>query len=487
MRKMLFFGGLFLTAIGCQQSAPEVAPEVEYTTNSYGLDRRNLDESVEPCDDFYQYANGTWLVNNPIPPEYSSWRISDEMRARNEELLRTILEESSSADSETGSNSQKVGDFWKTGMDTETIEAQGAAPIQGDLQRIASIQTVDELVAFVRDAHTEGSAVLFGAFVEQDLKQSDQYIAYATQGGLGLPDRDYYLREDEESAELRTKYVAHVSRMLQLLGDETSAADEAANAILTLETTFAEASLTNVELRDPSNYYNIKTKSEADALTPRFSWTTYFEVLGLGAIDSFSFAHPKFFAAMDSELVKTELSAWQAYLRWHLINGFSPYLSEDFVTADFDFYLSDSAGYRGDAATLETGGRPNQQQLGRGARAGLRGTGLPAGDQGAGRRDDREPPYRSSNPNRGARLDGRGNQGESPGKALSIQLEDWLSRRMARLQRTVDRHRELSRQCSRCQCFRNETFCRQDRQADRPQRVGHAASDDQRLLQSSDE
>ncbi len=180
--------------------------------------------------------------------------------------------------------------------------------------------------------------MLFGAAVFQDLMNSEQYIMYAVQGGLGLPDRDYYTREDEESVELRAKYVAHVSTMLQLLGDAPEEAQAAAEAILALETRLAEASLTNVELRNPANYYNIQTIGGADEATPNFSWAEYFDRMGLGELETFSYAHPKFFAEMNAVMEEISIDTWKDYLRWHAIDTFAPYLSDDFVNADFAFY-----------------------------------------------------------------------------------------------------------------------------------------------------
>lgn len=314
------------------------ADDEEFNTNTHGLDRRNIDLSVKPCDDFYQFANGKWLERNPIPAEYSSWGISNEMRERNYELLRDILEESAAAGAEKGTNRQKVGDFWRTGMDTDAIEQQGLEPLAADLARIDAIQSIDDVDAMLRDLHAEGSTVLFDMAIFQDLKNSEQYIAYAVQGGLGLPDRDYYTRDDEESVELRTKYQGHVSRMLQLVGRPAAAADAAAAAILALETRLAQASLTNVELRDPSNYYNVQSVADSDAATPHFSWSAYFDALGLGELETFSYAHPKFFAEMNTALEDVPLDTWKDYLRWHLASRFAPYLSQAMVDEDFDFF-----------------------------------------------------------------------------------------------------------------------------------------------------
>jgi putative endopeptidase len=328
---LLCFASLTVVAAG-------VATAGDYRTNERGLDRRNLDTATDACVDFYQYANGNWLALNPIPDEYSSWGISHEMYERNLALLRQIMEEAADANAPKGTNQQKVGDFWYTGMDTEKIESQGLAPLKADLERVEAIAGVEDVAAMVRDLHAEGVSVLFDQGIFQDLKNSEQYLYYAVQGGLGLPDRDYYTREDEDSAKLRQQYVAHVSTMLQLMGRTEEQASRAAASILELETRLAKASLTNVELRDPANYYHIETLKSADEATPNFSWSRYFERLGLEGMESFSYAQPDFFAEMNALLATADLDTWKAYLQWNLINNFSPYLSEAFVDQDFDFY-----------------------------------------------------------------------------------------------------------------------------------------------------
>ncbi len=317
--------------------AADTAGKSEYKSNARGLDKRNMDTSVGACEDFYQYSNGKWLSRNPIPSDQSSWGISSELRERNYELLRDILDEAAAADAPAGTNKRKSGDFWLAAMNTAKIEKDGLKPIAADLERIAKVSSIEELQAIIRDHHKEGLSTLFSAGVDQDLMNSDQYIVYATQGGLGLPDRDYYTRDDAESQELRTKYVAHVSKMLQLLGDSKKDADAAAAAIMALETRFAEASLTNVELRDPSNYYNIVTVEAADELTPEFSWSDYLDHLGVD-VETFSYAHPKFFAEMNKAFEDVPLATWKNYLRWNVVNAAADYLPERFVQQNFDFY-----------------------------------------------------------------------------------------------------------------------------------------------------
>jgi len=326
---------LLVAAVGCRYSHEE---EQEYKTNERGLDRRNMDESVNACEDFYQYANGKWMERNPIPAEYSIWSISNEMRERNNILLRDLLEDAAASGAAKGTNEQKVGDFWTTGMDTESIEAAQAVPLAADLERIGAIDSLEGLQAIIGDLQREGIGAVFGYGVFQDLMDSEKYILYAVQGGLGLPDRDYYLRDDDESVELREKYVAHISRMLQLLGDSPDAAQASSQAIMALETRLAEASLTNVELRNPANYYNIQSVVDSDKATPNFSWSTFLDQLGLGQLDTFSYAHPKFFAEMNTLLAAEPIETWQSYLRWQLISSLAPYLSSNFVDEDFDFF-----------------------------------------------------------------------------------------------------------------------------------------------------
>jgi len=313
--------------------------------NARGLDRKNLDTACSPCKDFFQYANGGWLKDNPVPAAYSSWSVDDEMRERNNTMLKEILESAAKdVNAPKGTNLQKIGDFFATAMDSVKIESDGYTPIKAELDKVAAIASVADLRSVITEYHTQGNSVLFSCVSEQDFKENTQVIAYAFQGGLGLPDRDYYTKTDAESQKIRDQYLEHVAAMLQLLGDSPESAKAAAQAIMVIETRLAQASLTNVELRDPNNYYNIMTAQDADKASPNFSWTAYFKGIGYPSIVRFSYAHPKFFAAMDTLLVQTPLADWKSYLRWHVVHAYAPYMSAPFVNENFRFYAATLAG-----------------------------------------------------------------------------------------------------------------------------------------------
>jgi putative endopeptidase len=306
-------------------------------SNERGLDAANFDASVTACADFYQHANGGWEKNNPIPPAYSSWGLMNELSERNLAVLHDILETAAKAKAEPGSTQQKIGDFYAAAMDEAGIEKAGYAPIQSDLDDIAALKDRKDLVALINRWHANGLSALFGFGKEADLKNSTMNIAYATQGGLGLPDRDYYTKDDADSKALRDQYVAHVERMLVLIGTDATQAKADAAAIMALETRLAKASLTKLELRDPSKSYNLVEVAAANKATPNFDWSALLAAIDRKDIRTFSLSHPAFFAEMDKALADTPIDAWKAYLRWHLVDTAAPYLSKAFVEADFDF------------------------------------------------------------------------------------------------------------------------------------------------------
>ena len=305
-------------------------------TNEHGIDARNFDARTPACADFFQHADGGWLASNPIPAEYSTWSLDNEIGERNTAILKRILEDAAAHPGDVGSATQKIGDFYAAAMDESAIDKAGSTPLQDDLAAIVALRSPADVAKLIADWQLRGNDVLFDFEAQPDLKHSGTDIAYAGQGGLGLPDRDYYLRDDAKSKQLLAQYRSHVARMLGLLGDKNS--KDESGWIVALETRLAKASLDRVALRDPSNSYHIMTLAQADAKTPHFSWTAFFHAAGRDDVQSFSMAQPEFFAAADAALVDVPLAHWQAWLRWRLVDANAAYLSRPFVEADFAFH-----------------------------------------------------------------------------------------------------------------------------------------------------
>ena len=221
-----------------------------------GFDLGNLDKRVEACTDFYQFADGGWMARNPIPAAFPTWGTFNELRERNRDVLHAILEAAKDAHAPQGSNEQKIGDFYGSCMDEPGIEAAGLAPLQPELDRIQRIESPAELDAEIARLQGYGVGAIFQVDSTQDFKNSEQVIGEIEQGGLGLPDRDYYTREDEKSGQVRAEYVKHVSRMLELMGDGAQRSAAEAQTVMSIETQLAKASLTNVERRDPQAVYH---------------------------------------------------------------------------------------------------------------------------------------------------------------------------------------------------------------------------------------
>jgi len=313
------------------------SPNAADQPKSWGFDTANLDKTCKPCDDFYQFAMGGWMKGNPIPPEYSVWGSFSQLADKNQKNLREILEAAASAKSASGSNEQKIGDFYASCMDTAAIDAAGAKPIEPELTQIAAVQTLADLQAETARLHARGVGVLFRFNSSQDAKDSTQEIGAAFQGGLGLPEREYYLKQDEKSAKLREAYEKHVANMLTLLGDPADVSGTEAAAVMKIETALATASMKNTDLRDPDKTYHKMKLTELKALTPDFSWELYFKAVGHPELKEINVGQPDFFKALDGQLTATPIADWKTYLRWHLVNSAASGLSDKFVNEDFDF------------------------------------------------------------------------------------------------------------------------------------------------------
>ncbi|HXQ98439.1 MAG TPA: M13 family metallopeptidase N-terminal domain-containing protein, partial [Candidatus Limnocylindrales bacterium] len=304
---------------------------------SWGFDTANLDKTCKPCDDFYQFAMGGWMKSNPIPPEYPSWGTFAQLADKNQQNLRQILDEAMNAKAKAGSNEQKIGDFYASCMDTAAIEAAGTGPLEPELARIAGLKSVSDLQAAAEFAQSRGVGVLFRFNSTQDAKDSTQVMGAAFQGGLGLPEREYYLKADDKSKQLREAYTIHVAKMLELLGDSADQSAAEAATVLRIETALATASMKNTDLRDPDKTYHKMKLAELKTLTPNFSWEAYFKAVGHPELQEINVGQPDFFKALDALLTATPVDDWKTYLRWHVVNSAAPGLPERFVAEDFDF------------------------------------------------------------------------------------------------------------------------------------------------------
>src|ERR1700720_4450590 len=302
------------------------------------FDTANMDTSVKPCDDFFLYANGGWIKRTPIPPEYSRWGSFNQLIEKNNDALHDVAEHAENETTATDPDAKKVGDYYASGMDEAKVEVAHARPLADELKRIDGVKDRNDVLNEIAHLHTLGVTSLFGFTSGQDDKNSTMVIAQAYQGGLGLPDRDYYTKTDDDSKKLRDQYVQHVTKMLTLLGEDPKAAGEHAKKILALETSLAQASRTKVELRDPQKNYNKMKTSALQALTPDFKWDAYFKETKLPDPGELNVGQPDFFKGANKVFASTPIDAWKEYFRWHLVHATAEELSADFVNENFNFY-----------------------------------------------------------------------------------------------------------------------------------------------------
>jgi putative endopeptidase len=310
------------------------------------LDLKNMDTSVKPVDDFYTYANGGWLKANPIPPEYSRWGSFNELTEKNNDALHEVCEKAANTptDPKLAPETQKVGDFYASGMDEQAIDAAKAAPLDDEFKRIDAVKDRNDVLKEIAHLHNLGVTSLFGFTSGQDDKNSTMVIAQAYQGGIGMPDRDYYTKTDEASKKLRDGYVQHVTKMLTLAGESEADATAHAKKIMAMETALAQGSRTRVELRDPEKNYNKMKVDGLQKLTPQFKWSDYFAEIKLTNPGDINVGQPEFFKAADKVFANTPIEDWKEYFRWHLVHSTAAELSSDFVNENFDFYLKTLTG-----------------------------------------------------------------------------------------------------------------------------------------------
>ena len=330
MRKTIILISLLAAGLFAQNAEPNAS--------MVRFDVKAIDKTVDPCKDFYQFACGNWLKNNPIPADQSRWGRFNELDERNKQVLRAILEDAAKPDPGRDAVTRKIGDYFAACMDEKGIEALGLAPLKPELDRIRNLTDKSQLAEVIAHLHRNGISSLFEFGSGQDFKDSTKVVAQLDQGGLGLPDRDYYLKTDPKSVELRQKYQTHVQRMFELAGQSPEKAKAMAETVMRIETALAQGSLDRVSRRDPEKIYHPMKRDDVVALAPSFQWARYFTGTAAPAFDSIVVSWPDYFKAIDQQIQKTPLEDWKIYLTWHLLHSNATLLPAAFLKENFDFY-----------------------------------------------------------------------------------------------------------------------------------------------------
>jgi endothelin-converting enzyme/putative endopeptidase len=331
------------TAVPSVTTAPVLpsSPVPVVTAADLGLkgpDEASLDRSVSPCDDFYQYTCGGWMKATPIPEDEASWvRSFSVIHEDNQKALRDILEHDARGDTRGDAYGQQLGDLWASCMDEEGIEKRAPDELKPELKRIEAVRDTRSLIDAIAHLHSIGVGVAFGFDSEIDFKDATMMIAGVSQGGLGLPERDYYFRDDQRTKDIRAAYESHVARTLELLGEDPKQAAADAKTVMKVETQLAGASMTNVELRDPQKVYHRLDLEGLKKIAPDVSWDSYLAKVGFPSITAINVAQPDFVKELDAMTKSVKTSDWRTYLRWHLGGAMSPWLSRKFVDEWFLF------------------------------------------------------------------------------------------------------------------------------------------------------
>jgi endothelin-converting enzyme/putative endopeptidase len=327
-----------------QESAekPKAAAENPYAKLRFNA--AMLDKTVDPCTDFYAYACKTWQAQNPIPGDQPAWGRFNELNERGQFVLRDIFQKYSGDDAKRSAVEQKIGDYYQSCMDESAIEKAGTAPLNDDLAAIDAMKSKQDLAPVLIRLHRRGVTGLFTLGSTQDFKDATQVIAEVDEGGMALPDRDYYLKTDAKSVELRKHYQQHIQKMFELAGDPAPQATAQAKTIVAIETALAKGALDRVSRRDPEKVYHRMSSKDLAGLTPGFGWDAYLNGIGAPATSSLNVTEPKFIQTVDSVLKTFPLEDWKTYLRWHTLHGNAQLLPARFVNETFEFFDKELTG-----------------------------------------------------------------------------------------------------------------------------------------------
>jgi len=336
MKKIII---VILTLALLQGCASKVKNATDSVKKYPEFDIQNMDTTLKPGDDFFTYTNGRWLKKNPIPADKNSRSSFDELIEKNRHDIKEIIVEAATAkDVQAGSNTEKIGMFYNSGMDSVSIEKQGVSPLKMFFDKIESIKTIADVQSVGAFLQTYQVSPFFYLFSRQDSKNSTSIIAQCFQAGLGLPERDYYFNDDASTKKIREKYLIHLTKMFELLKDEHGVAGKNAATIMKMETQLAKASFTNVENQDPQKTYNKVTIDGLNKLAPDINWHSYFTLVGYPGLSEINIYQPGFMKELNSMMKTVPVNDWKTFLRWQLINTAAGYLSKDFVDQNFDFY-----------------------------------------------------------------------------------------------------------------------------------------------------
>ena len=340
MTKNLIFSGIIIIIFlfSCNENSQQMKKNTNNTINL-----TDLDTNVSPANDFYQYANGGWMKSNPLPADKGRYSTFDQLADKAEKQLKQLINEIADGDN-NDIIAKKIGLFYNMGMDSAKIEKNGLHPLKEYFERIDNITNINDVLNVTAYLHTHNIHPLFNIYADADSKNSEMVIAQLSQGGLGMPDRDYYTDNDERSENLRSKYLEHLKSNFMLMGNDDETSAYVAKTIMDIETKLAKSSMTRLERRDPFKTYNKHTVSKLQELSPKINWTEYFSNIGLSNLNYLNVNQPDFFKNLSSVLTDFSIDDWKNYLKWNLIRGTSNYLSNEFIDSHFEFYGKTMSG-----------------------------------------------------------------------------------------------------------------------------------------------